>query len=627
MSRLPKVNGDDGNWGAILNDYLSQSHAADGTLNTNVIGAPQLKQNAVTSAAIAPGAVTTAALGTNAVTASAIADGTLPSAKLSDLGKAGGAAVLDGSGNITTAAGDIAITGQTVDAAAAAVVANGTSATAAALNAAYVPQTNSISRYGATPLASVLNPSTMLAPSGVKLAITTYVGGNNEVVEPSVYFNPNGLFGYEYWMAAGPYENSNDAYENPSIWCSHDGITWIVPPGGSNPVVQPPSSGNYDDPHLFEKGGTLYLSWNFTRSNNSDQVLLKSTTDGITWTATQAIRTGTDLTHHEYTSPHIEYQNGLWYMWTLYNNTTRSVTLSTAPSITGPWSAPTTCTMPLPVGFDHWEYEVRRVGAEWWMLQTLVHTGTTASGGCLYLRTSQDGITWNIGAAPLLVANSSNGGTRFDGNFIYKASFVPLLNGDIAIWYSAGQGAGIVWSIGYTVATKRANPNPVGSGLWYAPPCTVTTVTLQQGVVYYLPVYFDRVTALSGLGLEVTTAGSAGSVVSLGLYADNGTGQPGVLILDAGQIDGTSATVQTKAITAHVGPGIVWLAACGLGSPATQPTVRASSSPVIPIGTTAALASGNPLSGFKQVSQTALPVLAGAVSAANNISRLIYQAQ
>lgn len=83
MARLPKVNGDDGNWGDILNNYLSQSHTPDGALSANTVGAPQLKQNSVTSAAIAPGAVTSAA----------ITDAAIPTAKLSDLNQAIAAAL------------------------------------------------------------------------------------------------------------------------------------------------------------------------------------------------------------------------------------------------------------------------------------------------------------------------------------------------------------------------------------------------------------------------------------------------------------------------------------------------------------------------------------------------------
>lgn len=63
MTRLPQPGKDAGQWGDILNDYLSQSHNADGTLKDNVVGASQLQDNAVTDATIAPGAITKATVG------------------------------------------------------------------------------------------------------------------------------------------------------------------------------------------------------------------------------------------------------------------------------------------------------------------------------------------------------------------------------------------------------------------------------------------------------------------------------------------------------------------------------------------------------------------------------------
>lgn len=77
MARLPQPGGDNGNWGDILNDYLSQSHKSDGTIKDNTIGAAQLQNNSVTSAAIAPDSVTNAALADDSVNASIIADGTI----------------------------------------------------------------------------------------------------------------------------------------------------------------------------------------------------------------------------------------------------------------------------------------------------------------------------------------------------------------------------------------------------------------------------------------------------------------------------------------------------------------------------------------------------------------------
>lgn len=67
MSRLPIVGGDTGNWGTILNDYLLVSHAADGTLNSNVVGAAQTNLPSVAGGMLLRGTFASrpAASGTN----------------------------------------------------------------------------------------------------------------------------------------------------------------------------------------------------------------------------------------------------------------------------------------------------------------------------------------------------------------------------------------------------------------------------------------------------------------------------------------------------------------------------------------------------------------------------------
>lgn len=44
MSRLPQPGSDDGTWGAILNDYLSVAHAADGALKQSALTAAGVQQ-------------------------------------------------------------------------------------------------------------------------------------------------------------------------------------------------------------------------------------------------------------------------------------------------------------------------------------------------------------------------------------------------------------------------------------------------------------------------------------------------------------------------------------------------------------------------------------------------------
>lgn len=83
MARLPKVGGDTGSWGDILNDFLGQSHTSDGSLKASVVGNTQLQD----------GAVSGAKLQSNSVSPS----------KLVGLGAADGIAPLDADGRLPEA--------------------------------------------------------------------------------------------------------------------------------------------------------------------------------------------------------------------------------------------------------------------------------------------------------------------------------------------------------------------------------------------------------------------------------------------------------------------------------------------------------------------------------------------
>ena len=73
MARLPQPGGDDGQWGDILNEYLSQSLKSDG----------RLKDNTVTANVIAPNSITNAAIASDAVNAASIANGSITETLLS----------------------------------------------------------------------------------------------------------------------------------------------------------------------------------------------------------------------------------------------------------------------------------------------------------------------------------------------------------------------------------------------------------------------------------------------------------------------------------------------------------------------------------------------------------------
>lgn len=68
MARLPQPGGDAGSWGDVLNDYLLQTHASDGTLKSSSVGQDQLTSNAVTTTSIADSSISTAKLQDDSVT-------------------------------------------------------------------------------------------------------------------------------------------------------------------------------------------------------------------------------------------------------------------------------------------------------------------------------------------------------------------------------------------------------------------------------------------------------------------------------------------------------------------------------------------------------------------------------
>jgi hypothetical protein len=64
MTRLPTPGSDSGQWGSILNEFLSQAHTADGKLKTDSVTAGQLAPGSVVTPALADGAVTNSKLDT-----------------------------------------------------------------------------------------------------------------------------------------------------------------------------------------------------------------------------------------------------------------------------------------------------------------------------------------------------------------------------------------------------------------------------------------------------------------------------------------------------------------------------------------------------------------------------------
>lgn len=76
-----------------------------------------------------------------------------------------------------------------------------------------------------------------------------------------------------------------------------------------------------------------------------------------------------------------------------------------------------------------------------------------------------------------------------------------------------------------------------------------------------IPVLVWQSTAIDRLGVSKSVAGPSGSLLRMGIYADNGTGAPGTLLLDGGNIAGDAATgVQASTVSYTLAPGLYWFA-------------------------------------------------------------------
>jgi hypothetical protein len=115
----------------------------------------------------------------------------------------------------------------------------------------------------------------------------------------------------------------------------------------------------------------------------------------------------------------------------------------------------------------------------------------------------------------------------------------------------------------------------VGQYIFTASPNTTTTsATLGNGSLRVVPWLVRNTTSLSKMGAEISTVGEAGSKFRIVLYADNGSGRPGSLVIDAGQIAGDSATAQELDVSVTLQPGLYWVGGVVQSVVTTQPTLR-----------------------------------------------------
>lgn len=114
------------------------------------------------------------------------------------------------------------------------------------------------------------------------------------------------------------------------------------------------------------------------------------------------------------------------------------------------------------------------------------------------------------------------------------------------------------------------------AGQWFAAtsPNNQATGAIPNNTMRVAPWLVLRTLSIDRLLVDVSAAGEAGSKIRVVIYGDNGTGYPGSLVLDAGQVAGDAIAVPTLTVALTMPPGLYWIGGGSQSAPTTLPTVR-----------------------------------------------------
>lgn len=132
-------------------------------------------------------------------------------------------------------------------------------------------------------------------------------------------------------------------------------------------------------------------------------------------------------------------------------------------------------------------------------------------------------------------------------------------------------------AIGALSPGQALGPGTVTGGSRYATNTSQaisTSATNGNGTLRVSRIELDKAVTVDRLAVDITVAGEAGSLVRLGIYADN-AGVPGALVLDAGTVagDGTPG-IKEAVVSQALAAGVYWMGAAVQAAPTTQPTLR-----------------------------------------------------
>lgn len=293
----------------------------------------------------------------------------------------------------------------------------------------------------------VVDPTSFLS-TGIPTALTFPTGyAGNDVVEPSILYDDtapffadaNGRNGYEYVACIGGYSGSNALYENPNLWVSHDGTTWVyvvfsggvgIPTPGYGGVLTPivPSAfqgdGLLSDPYLVRgPDGTFFILWNqFLVATGSGG----TGTDGHDWSikgisasslagpwSTPVTLVASTRASVRPSSPSAVWDGTQWqvYCVDLANTSATFVSEYTIAdkNLLSTWVAKSNPSISLPSAYSSqvwWHHNVYRVGNQLLILMQDTAAGTSGGGNLWLLSSTDNGATWTVPPSPFLAGSS-----------------------------------------------------------------------------------------------------------------------------------------------------------------------------------------------------------------------------
>lgn len=278
--------------------------------------------------------------------------------------------------------------------------------------------------------------------------VTSYEAGNNQPTHPSVKFFPEGWNGHKFWMAYTPYPNSNDAFENPCITYSDDGINWSEE-GISNPIQNKPSNGYNSDTHLVVNNNVLECWWREVIGGTT-YIKRKKSSNGIAWGAEETLFNAGLL---DALSPVVIYDEGKYKIWVVY----RRECLKYYESTDGTnWQYIRDINVTtLEPNWKVWHIDIiRNENGEYEFVGCYQNNGEFDQNNFIFYAKSKDNITYSI---PIKILGNGYPDS-FDELELYRPCLCIDGRGNYRMYYGA-QKTGRKWGIGLVTCRDIASLN------------------------------------------------------------------------------------------------------------------------------------------------------------------------